>query len=70
MVEGKNYVSLYSTSRKKEYAKNVLSKFFKNIKNLNIDEKIHLAQKVKIKRSIFIILKQRFLKIFNANDKF
>jgi len=28
IAEGKNFVSLYSTSRKKEYAKNILSNFF------------------------------------------
>ena len=65
IVEGKIFVSLYSTSRKKEYARKILSNFFKNTKDLNFDEKIHVAQKVKIRRSIFIIIKQRLLKIFN-----
>ena len=65
MVEGKKYVSLYSTSRKKEYVKNILSNFFKESKMLNINEKIHLAQNIKIKRPLNIILKQRFLRIFN-----
>jgi heptosyltransferase III len=65
MVEGKNYVSLYSTSRKKEYARKILSNFFKENKLLHIDEQVRLAQNVKIKRPLFIILKQRFLSIFN-----
>ena len=65
LVEGKNFVSLYSTSRKKKYARNVLSKFFKDNKSLNIDEKILLAQKVKIKRPFYLILIQRFLRLFN-----
>jgi heptosyltransferase-3 len=65
LVEGKNFVSLYSTSRKKQYARNILSNFFKQNKLLHIDEKILLAQKVKIKRSLFVIFKQRFLRIFN-----
>ena len=60
MVEGKKYVSLYSTSRKKDYAKKILSDFFIKNKMHNIDKQIYLAQKVKIKRSIFVILKQRF----------
>ena len=65
LVEGKNFVSLYSTSRKKQYARNILSNFFKKNKLLHIDEKILLAQSVKIKRPLFVILKQRFLRIFN-----
>ena len=65
LVEGKKYVSLYSTSRKKEHARNILLKFFKENKQLNIDDQIILAQNVKIKRPIYIILKQRFQKIFN-----
>ena len=65
LVEGKNFVSLYSTSRKKQYARNILSNFFKQNKLLHIDEKILLAQSVKIKRPLFEILKQRFLRIIN-----
>ena len=62
--EGKNYVSLYSTSRKKEYAKIVLSNFFKKNQSLTFEEKINLAQKVKLRRPFFIVLKQRFQKLF------
>ncbi|MDA9103115.1 hypothetical protein N9K00_01780 [Candidatus Thioglobus sp.] len=65
LVEGKKYVSLYSTSRKKKHARNILLKFFKENKHLNIDEQMILAQNIKIKRPIYIILKQRFQKIFN-----
>ena len=65
LVEGKNYVSLYSTSRKKDYVKNILSIFFKKNKLLSIEEQVYLAQKIKIKRPLFVILKQRFLRIFN-----
>ena len=65
IVEGKNFVSLYSTSRKKEYAKNILSNFFKENNLLHIDEQVRLAQNVKIKRSIFTILKQRLQRLFN-----
>jgi hypothetical protein len=65
MTEGKKYVSLYSTSRKKEYAKNILSHFFKQNKLLHVNEQVRLAQNVKIKRPLFVILKQRFLRIFN-----
>jgi hypothetical protein len=66
LVEGKKYVSLYSTSRKKKHARNILLKFFKENKHLNIDEQMILAQNIKIKRPIYIILKQRFQKIFNT----
>ena len=63
IVEGKNFVSLYSTSRKKEYATKVLTDFFIHNESKSIAEKIYLAQKVKIKRSIMTILKQRFSKL-------
>ena len=63
LVEGKNFVSLYSTSRKKEYARNILSSFFQNNDKLSIEEKIYLAQKTKIKRPIHVILKQRFARL-------
>ena len=65
IVEGKNFVSLYSTSRKKEHAKNILANFFQENKTLHIDNQVHLAQNVKIKRSFFKILKQRIQRITN-----
>jgi len=65
IVEGKNYVSLYSTSRKKEYARNILSEFFKDNHSLEVDEQVCLAQNIKVKRPLFIIVKQRFLRIFS-----
>ena len=65
LVEGKKFVSLYSTSRKKEHAKNILSKFFIENKNLNVNEQVRLAQYVKIKRSFYKVLKQRTQRIFN-----
>jgi hypothetical protein len=64
LVEGKNLVSLYSTSRKKEYARNILSIFFKESTLLSVDKKVELAQNIKIRRPLFIILKQRFLRMF------
>jgi len=64
MIEGKNYVKLYSTSRKKEYARKILSNFFKENNLLQVDEQIRLAQNVKVSRPLFVILKQRFLHIF------
>ena len=66
MVEGKSFVSLYSTSRKKEHAMKVLSKFFEKNKLLEVDEQVRLAQKVKIKRPLFVILRQRFLRIIRS----
>ena len=62
MVEGKKFVSLYSTSRKKDYAVKILSKFFKQNQSLPVSEQIYLAQKVKLKRPLHIIIKQRLLK--------
>ena len=59
MVEGKNYVSLYSTSRKKEHAKEIISKFLIKTEGLPIDKQINLAQKVILKRSAFKVVKQR-----------
>jgi len=65
IVEGKNFVSLYSTSRKKEHAAKVLSNFFYKNNSLPIEEQVYLAQKIKIKRSLLVVLKQRVLKLFN-----
>lgn len=65
IVEGKKFVSLYSTSRKKEYASNILSKFFDINKSLPINDQILSAQKLKIKRPLYIVFKQRFLSIYN-----
>lgn len=62
IVEGKRYVSLYSTSRKKEYAKKILSNFFIENKLLSFYDQVSLAQKVKIKRPFHVVLKQRFFK--------
>lgn len=64
LTEGKNLVNLYSTSRKKEYARNVLSNFFKENSSLSFKEQVSLAQNVRIKRSAFIVFKQRFLRLF------
>ena len=67
MVEGKSFVSLYSTSRKKEHAVGILASFFQNNRKLPIKEQINLAQKTKIKRSIIVILKQRFKNLLKSN---
>ena len=66
LVEGKKFVSLYSTSRKREYAKKILSNFFEENNNLDILEKVELAQNLRIKRPLFIVLKQRFIRIFRS----
>ena len=63
MVEGKNFVSLYSTSRKKTYAREILSNFLSENKFLKINEQVILAQKTNIKRPLFVFLKQRFLEL-------
>ena len=65
IAEGKDLVSLYSTSRKKEYANKVLSNFFNINKDLDLERQIYLAQKVKIKRPLFTILKQRLQRVFS-----
>ena len=69
IVEGKEYVGLYSTSRKKEYAMNILSIFFKKNKFLDFNQLIRLAQSVKIRRPFYIVIKQRFIQFFEKNAK-
>jgi hypothetical protein len=61
ITEGKKYVSLYSTSRKKEHASPIIAEFFNKCNALPIDKKISLAQKVNIKRSLFKVVQQRIL---------
>lgn len=65
LTEGKKYVSLYSTSRKKVHAIEIISDFLKFFGAYPIDQQILLAQKVTIKRSAFKVLKQRFLHFLN-----
>ena len=67
IVEGKRYVSLYSTSRKKEYCSKVLNSFFKKYASFPIEKQVILAQKVKMKRPIHIVLNQRFQSLFKKN---
>ena len=62
IVEGKKYVSLYSTSRKKDHCRKILSNFFNDYSTYSISEQIQLAQKVNMKRSFLIVIEQRFLK--------
>ena len=69
LAEGKNFVSLYSTSRKKEYAKKIISNFFEENKEYSNVEKIRLAQKIRIKRPILVVLKQRLIHILKRNDR-
>jgi heptosyltransferase III len=63
IVEGKKFVSLYSTSRKKEYASKVLSKFFNHNQSQPFYKQVLLAQKIKIKRPILVVLKQRLQRL-------
>ena len=56
IVEGKKFVSSYSTSRKKEYANKMINKFFKENNKLPVNKQITLAQKIRIKRPITIVL--------------
>jgi hypothetical protein len=65
IVEGKHLVSLYSTSRKKEYVVNVLSSFFSRFQNLSIDLQIALAQELKLKRPFYVVIKQRLSQLMN-----
>ena len=65
IVEGKNFVSLYSTSRKKEHAKNILANFFHKNRGLHFNEKVRLAQKIKIKRPFSVVLRQRIERIMS-----
>ena len=61
ITEGKKYVALYSTSRKKEHAIPIITEFLNKCQALPIDKQIRLAQKVIIKRSPFKVIKQRIL---------
>ena len=61
MTEGKKYVSLYSTSRKKEHTIPIINEFLNKCQALPIDKQISLAQKVIIKRSAYKVIKQRIL---------
>ena len=65
IVEGKKFVGLYSTKRKKQYAEQIISKFLSQYKLQPINEQIQLAQKVSIKRPPYIIIKQRLLGLLN-----
>lgn len=61
LVEGRKYVSLYSTSRKKEHAIPIIKKFLENCQTMPISQQIKLAQKVTIRRSAYKVIKQRIL---------
>ena len=61
ITEGKKYVSLYSTSRKKEHATPIIAEFLNKCQSLPIDKQISSAQKVIIKRTAFKVIKQRIL---------
>jgi len=61
MTEGKKYVSLYSTSRKKQHASVIISEFLNKSKELSFDQQANLAQKVVIKRSLIKVIKQRIM---------
>ena len=69
IVEGKNFVSLYSTSRKKEHAIEILSRFFLESEKYSLKDRVLLAQKVKIKRSVAKVIKQRIFQIFDYVKK-
>jgi hypothetical protein len=64
LLEGKKYVGLYSTSRKKEYATKILSNFFLKYSSFSINRQVYLAQLVKIKRPFMVIIKQRISSLF------
>ena len=66
LVEGKKYISLYSTSGKKEYAKDILRNFFIENSALEINEQINNAQKVNIKRSLLFIIRKYISKYKNV----
>jgi hypothetical protein len=65
MTEGKKYVSLYSTSRKKEHAMPIIDEFLNKCQALPIAKQVSLAQKVIIKRSAFKVIKQRIVHLLS-----
>jgi heptosyltransferase-3 len=58
IFEGKKFISIYSTNRKKQYAENILAEFFRNNSSLNIKNQIILAYKLNLKRSFIAVLKK------------
>jgi len=66
LVEGKNFVSLYSTSRKKEYAVKILSIFFLKYSSLPVSKQIKLTQKTNLKRPFWVVIRQRLLRLIKA----
>ena len=65
MIEGKKYVSLYSTSRKKKHAMPIISEFLNKYHAMPVHKQIILAQRVIIKRSWYIVMKQRILHLLS-----
>ena len=65
ILEGKRFVSLYSTSRKKEYVTNILSKFFNENESLPFLEQVKLSQNVRLKRPLLVLIKQRIKQLKN-----
>jgi len=66
IVEGKKYVGLYSTSGKKVYADQVIRKFFLEGSDLAIEQLIDCSKRVKIRRPLHVIVKQRLVKYLES----
>ena len=62
LVEGKKYVSNYSTSGKKQYALSVINNFLSKEKNTPIDSLIKKANKLNLRRNLITIIRQRIKK--------
>ena len=65
ILEGKRFVSLYSTSRKKEYVSTIISKFFNENGSLPFVEQVKLSQNISLKRPLLVVLKQRIEQLKN-----
>lgn len=65
ILEGKRFVSLYSTSRKKEYVSTIISKFFNENGSLPFVEQVKLSQNIRLKRPLLVVLKQRIEQLKN-----
>jgi heptosyltransferase-3 len=68
IIEGKNFVSLYSTSSKKKHAKDIISNFLKNNYSLAFEEQVKLTQSIKLKRPAWVVIKQRLQRLIGRSE--
>jgi len=70
IVEGKNYIDIYSTSGKKCYAEKNIDQFFSMYAAESISKLSKLSSKVRLKRPLLVIVKQRIGRRFSGLNYF